>query len=147
MTLNYTELMVGFRRCKRYKYYASDHAQVLIWILWGVSLILTALRGFLRWHSQHRLYADDHFVFFGFVTLTGLTAVITCLLPQFFLAQDYSKAAMQDPLTPLPLPKDEFVERTVTSLKLLFCQMLLFWTTLWAGEQSLYPRACLVLSY
>ena len=43
---------------------------------------------------------------------------------------------MKDPSTPLPLPQDEFVERTSTSLKLMFSQMLLFWTTLWAGERS-----------
>jgi hypothetical protein len=34
----------------------------------------------------------------------------------------------------LPLPPDEFIERTRTSLKFMFSQMLLFWTTLWAGE-------------
>jgi hypothetical protein len=68
------------------------------------------------------------------VSLTGLSAVITCLLPQFHLADEYSRAVLKDPLTPLPLPPGEFVERTRTSLKFMFCQMLLFWTTLWAGK-------------
>ena len=101
-----------------------------------MSFVLTALRGFLRWKSQRRLFADDYFVFFGLLSLTALSAVITCLLPQFFLAQTYMTAAIADPLTPMPLPADEFVERTRTSLKFMFSQMLLFWTTLWAGESG-----------
>ncbi|KAG9187022.1 hypothetical protein G6011_10130 [Alternaria panax] len=48
----------------------------------------------------------------------------------FFLAQEYSKAAIADSITPLPLPPDEFVERTRTALKFMFSQMLLFWITL-----------------
>ncbi|KAH6861191.1 hypothetical protein BKA58DRAFT_48332 [Alternaria rosae] len=109
----------------------------LIWTLWGVSFLCTTLRGILRWKSQRRLFADDYFVFFGLFSLTALSMVITCLLPQFFLAQEYSKAAMLDPLTPLPLPLDEFIERTRTSLKFMFSQMLLFWTTLWAAKFSI----------
>jgi len=101
-----------------------------------VSFVLTALRGFLRWKSQRRLFADDYFVFFGLLSLTALSAVITCLLPQFFLAQEYMTAAIADSLTSMPLPADEFVERTRTSLKFMFSQMLLFWTTLWAGESG-----------
>ncbi|KAF2023709.1 hypothetical protein EK21DRAFT_105130 [Setomelanomma holmii] len=112
-------------------------SHILIWVLWGASLILTVLRGFLRWHSQHRLYADDHFVSFGLLSLTGLTAVITCLLPQFYLAGAYTKAEMTYPLTLLPHPQDEFVKRTRTSLKLMFSQMLLFWTTLWSAKFSI----------
>ncbi|KAB2098871.1 hypothetical protein AG0111_0g12886 [Alternaria gaisen] len=119
MTLNYSELMT------------------LIWCLWGASFVLTALRGFLRWKSQHRLFADDHFVFFGLLSLTALSVVITRLLPQFFLAQEYSKAAIAYPNTPMPLPPDEFVDRTRTALKLMFSQMLLFWTTLWAAKFSI----------
>jgi hypothetical protein len=110
--------------------------QGLIWSLWGASFILIALRGFLRWKSQRRLFADDYFAFFSLLSLTALSAVITCLLPQFFLAQEYLKAVMVNPLTPMPLPPDEFVERTRTSLKLMFSQMLLFWTTLWAGKSE-----------
>jgi hypothetical protein len=91
------------------------------------------LRGFVRWHSQRQIFADDYFVFFGLLTLTGLTVVITLVLPQFYLAGVYTAAMMRDPTTPMPLPPDEFVQRTQTSLKLMFSQMLLFWTTLWAG--------------
>jgi hypothetical protein len=112
----------------------SNSRQALIWSLWGTSFILTASRGFLRWRSQRRIFADDYFVFFGLLSLTALSAVITCLLPQFFLAQAYMKELIVDPLTPMPLPPDEFVERTRTSLKFMFSQMLLFWTTLWAGK-------------
>ncbi|KAI4912435.1 hypothetical protein J4E90_005839 [Alternaria incomplexa] len=119
MALSYTDLMQ------------------LIWTPWGVSFLRTILRGFLRWKSQHRLFADDYFVFFGLFSLTALSAVITCLLLQFFLAQEYSKAAILDPLTPLLLPPDEFIERTRTSLKFMFSQMLLFWTTLWAAKFSI----------
>ena len=107
--------------------------QVLIWTLWAISLLLTALRGLTRWHSQRQIFADDHFVFFGLLSLTGLTAVITRLLPQFYLSGTYTAAVMQDPTTPMPLPPDIFIQRTQTSLKLMFSQMLLFWTTLWAG--------------
>jgi hypothetical protein len=103
-------------------------------VLWSIAFLFTVLRGLLKWHSRHQFFADDHFVFFGLLSLTGLTAVITCLLPQFYLASDYQKAAVDDPRTPLPLPPDEFVERTRTALQLMFTQMLLFWTTLWAGK-------------
>ncbi|KZM18437.1 hypothetical protein ST47_g10396 [Ascochyta rabiei] len=113
------------------------HLMLLIWTLWGISSILTALRVFTRWHSQRQVFADDHFVFFGFLTLTGLTVVITRVLPQFYLAGAYTAAMMQDPTTPMPLPADEFIGRTQTSLKLMFSQMLLFWTTLWAAKFSI----------
>ncbi|KAF2132494.1 hypothetical protein P153DRAFT_420491 [Dothidotthia symphoricarpi CBS 119687] len=109
----------------------------LVWVLWATSFLLTALRGFLRWHSQRHIYADDYFVFFGLLTLTGLSVVITKVLPQFFLAGGYAKAAMLDPTTPLPLPAAEFSQRTQTALKLMFSQMLLFWTTLWAAKFSI----------
>jgi hypothetical protein len=103
-------------------------------VLWSVALLLTVLRGVFKWHSQRRFFGDDHFVFFGLLSLTALSAVITCLLPQFYLVGHYQNAALDNPLTPLPLPPDEFIERTRTSLKLMFSQMLLFWTTLWAGK-------------
>ncbi|KAF2736873.1 hypothetical protein EJ04DRAFT_144237 [Polyplosphaeria fusca] len=119
MVLNYTEIMV------------------LVWVLWGTCLVMTVFRGSLQWYTQHRLHADDHFVFLGLISLTGLSVVITRLLPQFYLSGDYVKAAVKDPLTPLPLPPDEMAERTRTSLKLMFCQMLLFWTTLWSAKFSI----------
>jgi hypothetical protein len=99
---------------------------------------LTVLRAVLRWRSRHEFFGDDYFVFFGLLSLTGLSAVITCLLPQFYLAGNYQKAFM-DPRTPLPLPLDEFIVRTRTALKLMFTQMLLFWTTLWAGRFGRKP--------
>jgi len=136
MALSHTDLMVSQATTTHFT--ALTPRQQLIWTLWGVSFFCTILRGFLRWKSQHRLFADDYFVFFGLFSLTALSAVITCLLPQFFLAQEYSKAAILDPLTPLPLPPDEFIERTRTSLKFMFSQMLLFWTTLWAGGLARY---------
>jgi hypothetical protein len=80
-------------------------------VLWGVAFILTVLRGVLRWRSRHKIFGDDHFGFLGLLSLTGLSAVITCLLPQFHLAGAYSKAFIEDPQTPLPLPPVEFVER------------------------------------
>jgi len=134
MALSYTDLMVSRTTTTTIQFTAVTPRQQLIWTLWGVSFLCTTLRGVLRWKSQHRLFADDYFVFFGLLSLTALSAVITCLLPQFFVAQEYSKAAILNPLTPLPLPPEEFIERTRTSLKFMFSQMLLFWTTLWAGE-------------
>ncbi|KAL0944551.1 uncharacterized protein CTRU02_202438 [Colletotrichum truncatum] len=110
---------------------------VLIWVLWAAAFGLTIFRGSFQWILQRRLYADDYFIFAGLVSLTALSAVITSLLPQFYLAGEYTKAAAKDPLTPLPLPIEEFTARTVTSLKLMFSQMLLFWTTLWAAKFSI----------
>lgn len=108
--------------------------QALVWTLWTVALILTVLRGITRWYSQGRIFVDDYFVFFGMLTLTGLSAVITRVLPQFYLTGEYYAAVMKDPTAPLPLPPDEFFARTRTALKLLFSHMLLFWTTIWAGN-------------
>ncbi|KAF3040956.1 hypothetical protein E8E12_008667 [Didymella heteroderae] len=109
---------------------------ILIWSMWAVALLLTLLRGLTRWHSQRQTFADDYLIFGGMLSLTALTAVITRLLPQFYLAGSYAAAVMQDPTTPMPLPPDVFLERTQTSLKLMFSQMLLFWTTLWAAGCS-----------
>lgn len=115
--------------------------KALIWSLWSLSLLLTGMRGFTRWHSQHQIYTDDYFIFFGLFSLTGLTVVITLVLPQFYLAGAYAAAAMKDPMAPMPLPPDVFIERTRTSLKLMFSQMLLFWTTLWAGMLFIHAFA------
>ncbi|OCL02113.1 hypothetical protein AOQ84DRAFT_401401 [Glonium stellatum] len=119
MVLGYTDIMI------------------LVWVMWGASFTMTIARGGLRWYSQQQLFADDYFVFGGLLTLTGLSAVITRLLPQFYLTAEYMKAMVANPLTPLPLPQEEFVHRTETSLKLMFSQMLLFWSTLWAAKFSL----------
>lgn len=105
-------------------------------MLWGVAVGMTAFRVIFQWRIQRRLYGDDYFVLAGLVALTALTAVITRILPQWFLVAEYSKAAALDPTTPLPLSPDEMTARTVMSLKLMFSQMLLFWTTLWAGMFS-----------
>lgn len=99
-----------------------------------------------RWLSQRQIFADDYFVFGGMMSLTGLTAVITRLLPQFYLAGAYTAAVLQDPTTPMPLPPDVFIARTQTSLKLMFSQMLLFWTTLWAGRLERFYD-CLKVTY
>lgn len=107
-------------------------------MLWTAALGMTVFRGSCQWIMQRRLFADDYFVFAGLVSLTALSAVITRLLPQFYLVGEYSKAAAVDPSTPLPLPLEEFTARTVHSLKLMFSQMLLFWTTLWAGMSFTY---------
>lgn len=78
--------------------------------MWAVALLLTLSRGLIRWHSQRQIFADDYFIFGGILSLTALTAVITCLLPQFYLAGSYTAALMQDPTT--PLPPDAFLART-----------------------------------
>jgi hypothetical protein len=138
MALSYVELMVSC--VLSFLSSSSDALQILIWVLWSVAFLLTVLRGILKWHSQRRFFADDHFVLFSLLSLTALSAVITCLLPQFYLVDDYQNAALDNPFTPLPLPPDEFIERTRTSLKLMFSQMLLFWTTLWAGKLGIEPN-------
>lgn len=103
---------------------------------------MTAFRLIFQWRIQRCLHGDDYFVIAGLVTLTALTAVITRILPQWYLVADYIKAAATDPSTPPPLPVEEMTARTVASLKLMFCQMLLFWTTLWAGVCIPQLRAC-----
>ncbi|OLN81262.1 hypothetical protein CCHL11_07352 [Colletotrichum chlorophyti] len=110
---------------------------VLVWALWAVSLGMTIFRGTFQWILQRRLFADDYFIVAGLVTLTALSAVITSMLPQFYLTGEYTKAAAKDPLAPLPLPVDEFTSSTIAALKLMFSQMLLFWTTLWAAKFSI----------
>ncbi|KAK7447807.1 hypothetical protein Landi51_06611 [Colletotrichum acutatum] len=110
---------------------------ILIWVMWGAAFGMTVFRGTFQWILQRRLFADDYFIIAGLVTLTALTAVITCMLPQFYLAGEYTKAAAKDPLAPVPLGPEEFIARTIASLKLMFCQMLLFWTTLWAAKFSI----------
>ncbi|KAH0422091.1 hypothetical protein CcaCcLH18_13000 [Colletotrichum camelliae] len=110
---------------------------ILIWVSWFVAFGMTIFRGTSQWMLQRRLHADDYFIFAGLATLTALSAVITSMLPQFYLSGEYTKAAAKDPLTPLPLPVDEFMARSVASLKMMFSQMLLFWTTLWAAKFSI----------
>lgn len=95
---------------------------------------MSVFRGSFQWALQRRLYADDYLVFAGLISLTALSAVITRLLPQFYLVGEYTESLAVDPTTPPPLPLDELSARTVVSLKLMFSQMLLFWTTLWAGR-------------
>ncbi|KAK1989230.1 hypothetical protein LZ30DRAFT_576477 [Colletotrichum cereale] len=113
------------------------HRQALVWALWAAALGMTVFRGTFQWILQRRLYADDYLIIAGLATLTALSAVVTATLPQFYLAGEYTKAAAEDPLAPLPLPPDEFNARTVAALKLMFSQMLLFWTTLWAAKFSI----------
>ncbi|KAF5524635.1 hypothetical protein CGCA056_v005320 [Colletotrichum aenigma] len=110
---------------------------ILIWVSWFVAFGMTIFRGTSQWMLQRRLHADDYFIFAGLATLTALSAVITSMLPQLYLSGEYTKAAAKEPLTPLPLPVDEFMARTVASLKMMFSQMLLFWTTLWAAKFSI----------
>lgn len=139
--LNYTEIMVSLN-CLASHWNLETNCrfrclvQVLIWTLWGTALATTVFRTTYQFILQRRLYADDHFVLVGMLVLTGLSAVITRLLPHFYLVGEYTKAAVLDPLTPLPMPPDEFQEKTSLSLQLMFSQMLLFWTTLWAGESD-----------
>jgi hypothetical protein len=134
----------------------SALSQVLVWVLWATAFTMTAFRGGMQWYLQRKFYADDYLVLFGMASLTALSAAISKLLPQFYLSGDYVRAAALNPLTPLPLPQDEFLTRTITSLKFMFryasldtgtsrtslmnldSQMLLFWTTLWAGRYRHY---------
>ncbi|KAK1970981.1 hypothetical protein LY78DRAFT_175311 [Colletotrichum sublineola] len=114
-----------------------NEMMALIWALWAVALGTTIFRCSFQWILQRRLYADDYLIIVGLATLTALSAVITAMLPQFYLAGEYTEAVAEDPLAPLPLPPDEFAARTIAALKLMFSQMLLFWTTLWAAKFSI----------
>ncbi|TQN64877.1 hypothetical protein CSHISOI_10461, partial [Colletotrichum shisoi] len=115
----------------------ADLPKALIWTLWAAAFGMTVFRGSFQWILQRRLYADDYFIIVGLAALTALSAVVTMMLPQFYLAGEYTKAAAVNPLAPLPLPLDGFTARTVASLKLMFSQTLLFWTTLWAAKFSI----------
>ncbi|OCK73288.1 hypothetical protein K432DRAFT_340507, partial [Lepidopterella palustris CBS 459.81] len=105
--------------------------------MWGACLVVTVSRGGLRWHTNRRLFADDYCAFFGMLSLTGLSAVITRQLPQFYVDAEYLKTSAGNPFTPTPVPIEEYLARNETSLKLMFSQMLLFWTTLWSAKFSL----------
>ncbi|KAJ0346946.1 hypothetical protein KNSL1_006917 [Colletotrichum chrysophilum] len=59
---------------------------ILIWVSWFVAFGMTIFRGTSQWMLQRRLHADDYFIFAGLVTLTALSAVITSMLPQFYLS-------------------------------------------------------------
>lgn len=94
---------------------------------------MTAFRIIFQWHLYRRLYAGDYLVIAGFIALTSLTAVNVKILPHGYLMAEYIKSLTDNPLTPLPLPADELVDRTIISLKWAFSLMPLFWTTVWAG--------------
>lgn len=120
-----------------------------MWTLWSLGCATTAARVALRFKVQGEFRAEDYFAILAFVFLTGLAAVVTSEAPIFEMTRIYMLAAATDPLTPLPLPADEYVARTTTALKLMFAysigvpeifnsltvprQMLLFWSALWAG--------------
>lgn len=94
---------------------------------------MTAFRIIFQWHLYRRLYAGDYLVIAGLIALTALTAVNVKILPHGYLMAEYIRNLTDNPLTPLPLPVDELVDRTIISLKWAFSLMPLFWTTVWAG--------------
>ncbi|KAG6324134.1 hypothetical protein E4U22_003673 [Claviceps purpurea] len=110
---------------------------LLIWVLWAVASCMTAFRIIFQWHLYRRLYAGDYLVIAGFIALTSLTAVNVKILPHGYLMAEYIKSLTDNPLTPLPLPADELVDRTIISLKWAFSLMPLFWTTVWAAKFSI----------
>lgn len=116
-----------------------NHAQLMavVWTLWSLGFSSTVGRIVLRWKIQGSFRAEDYLAIAAFVFLTALCAVVTGLAPIFEMTQQYLLEAASDPLTPLPLPYNQYIARTETALKLMFAQMLLFWSTLWGGKFSL----------
>ncbi|KAH8808634.1 hypothetical protein F5884DRAFT_378380 [Xylogone sp. PMI_703] len=110
----------------------------IVWTLWVLGLLTTIARIALRLKIQgFRFRAEDYLAISAQAFLTGLAAVITCSAPVFMITRAYELAVVRDPSTPLPLPLDVYTARTITALKLMFAQMLLFWSALWAGKFSL----------
>ncbi|RFU35034.1 hypothetical protein B7463_g1268, partial [Scytalidium lignicola] len=106
--------------------------------MYGTRLATTIARIVLRFKLQgFRFRTEDYCAILAQLFLTGLAAVITASAPIFMITRTYELAAVVDPSTPLPFPADVYTARTITALKLMFAQMLLFWSTLWAGKFSL----------
>ncbi|PSN70546.1 hypothetical protein BS50DRAFT_619355 [Corynespora cassiicola Philippines] len=114
-----------------------DELMALVWTMWSIALAMTAFRVGLRWYQQRQWFADDYLLLFGFVSLTASTAVITSVLPHLYSLGQYTRASMADSHTPLPMTADEYSRRNSLSLKLMFSQMLLCRTTLWATKFSI----------
>ena len=92
----------------------------MIWALYGLNFIFTACRVVLRWQVQGKYVPEDFLAFAGFIILTGLTAVITVAAPKFYMVQNYLIKAIENPLTPPPLPLNELMAQTQLALKLMF---------------------------
>ncbi|KAK2741878.1 hypothetical protein FQN55_008166 [Onygenales sp. PD_40] len=116
-----------------------DHAPYLglIWALWGVGFLTTVGRAILRFKVQKKYVIEDYLALLCFIFLTALTSVITVVEPKFRIVRNYLLDSQTDPLTPPPLTMDQMLANNTIALKLMFSQMLLFWTTLWAGKFSL----------
>ncbi|PGH08074.1 hypothetical protein AJ79_06074 [Helicocarpus griseus UAMH5409] len=116
-----------------------DHDSYLgmIWALWGIGFITTLGRATIRFRVQGTYFAEDYLAFACFIFLTALTSVVTVVEPLFRVVREYLLAAQTNPLTPPPITPEQMVGNNVKALKLMFSQMLLFWTTLWAGKFSL----------
>ncbi|KAG0648038.1 hypothetical protein D0Z07_5941 [Hyphodiscus hymeniophilus] len=117
--------------------YTHTEFLAIVWTLWSLALTTTIARVVIRLRIQRKFYAEDYFAVLAMVFLTTLSAVVTAAAPIFEMTQAYLIAAAVDPETPLPLPAAEFTAHTIRALKLMFAQMLLFWSTLWAGKFSL----------
>jgi hypothetical protein len=116
-----------------------------VWTLWSLGCATTIARIVLRFNAQGKLHAEDFLAILAFLFLTGLTAVATREGPIFEMTQTYLLAVAEDPSTPLPLPLDQYIDRTTTALKLMFGYgVLVSLTILFANR---YQANALVLVY
>jgi hypothetical protein len=97
-----------------------------VWTLWSLGCATTVARIAIRFKLQGAFRAEDYFAILAFVFLTALAAVVTCEAPIFEMTQTYLLAAVKDPLTPLPLPEDEYIARTRAALKMMFAYSITF---------------------
>ncbi|OAX83498.1 hypothetical protein ACJ72_02132 [Emergomyces africanus] len=120
-------------------YQAHQHAMYwgVAWALWGVGVVTTIGRAALRFQVQRIYLAEDYLAFICLIFLTAVTSLGTVLGPIFFDLMDYLHAAKIDPTNFSTYDYDNMTKEISTALKLLFCQMLLFWTTLWAAKFSI----------
>ncbi|KAF1814245.1 hypothetical protein P152DRAFT_386398, partial [Eremomyces bilateralis CBS 781.70] len=97
--------------------------QILIWIMWGASFTLTLARGITRWQRHKKFGADDYCAFIALLCLTGLTAVITRMMPQFYLAGEFLTKLLNNPADAAGVDMGQMMADTSTSLKLMFRQV------------------------
>jgi hypothetical protein len=94
--------------------------QAIVWTLWSLAFSTTIARVVLRWRIQGTFYGEDYLAFLSFLFFTGLTGVVVAVTPMFDMSRNYLIAASNDPLTPTPLPLEDFTAQTITALKLMF---------------------------
>jgi len=84
----------------------------------------------MRWSKDGRLHGDDYWAILATFMLLATAVQIEFMLPTMYESQRY-----EDGETP-HWPPEEYARRGPTFLKLLFSEMIFYWTTLWCVKAS-----------